>query len=47
MENITTEMSDTELTEIGRAMEREGFTDLKTFAHWAILDTAKHILSEK
>lgn len=47
MKNITTQFSDIQLTEFGRAMERSGFTDLASFICWAAQQQTAAILNEK
>lgn len=47
MINITTQLTDSELTDIGRAMERSGHTDLESFLRWALLEKKAEILASQ
>lgn len=46
MMNITTDFTEIELTDLGRAMERAGFTDFAEFARWAISEKKEEVLSK-
>lgn len=47
MINIITQLTDSELTDIGRAMERSGHSDLNSFLKWAVLEKKAEILAKK
>lgn len=44
--NITTKMNNEELTNIGRAMERSGHTNLADFIRWAVLNQTNETLKK-
>jgi hypothetical protein len=45
--HITTAISDTELTNVGRAMERKGFDNIDDFLRWLVTTQTEAILHEK
>lgn len=47
MNSILAQFKDEELTAIGRAMERGGFTDIHEFIRWAANQQTDTILAEK
>ena len=46
MTNITTHFTETELMELGRAMERAGFTDIEEFVQHATEKLTREILNK-
>lgn len=47
MNTTYSKFTEAEIIEIGRAMERYGFTDIGEFMCWAAREKAKAILAEK
>jgi hypothetical protein len=47
MQNITTTISDVDLTNLGRAMERSGHTNVQDFIKWAFMEKVTAILADK
>jgi hypothetical protein len=47
MKNLTTPLDEKQLTDIGRAMERSGHTNLEEYLRWVALSKTSELLSEK
>jgi len=45
MNNITTQLSDKELTDLGRAMERTGFSSPEEYFRWAVMNQTQQALA--
>lgn len=45
MIEITSQFTDEELTELGRAMERSGHTSAEEFFHWATMQQVRATLN--
>lgn len=46
MNNIMTQFTETELTDIGRAMERSDFENLESFIYAAVIQKKEEVLSK-
>ena len=44
MRDLTADMSDKELTDMGRAMEKQGFSDIREFLHWCAMEKTRELL---
>jgi hypothetical protein len=47
MTSITTQFTETELIELGRAMECAGFSNPEEYFHWAVTQQTNAILNEQ
>lgn len=44
MRDLTADMSDKELTDMGRAMQKKGFSDVREFLHWCAMEKTRELL---
>ena len=47
MNTITTQLTDKELTDLGRAMEKDGYTEYETYMLDIVMQRVNTVLSEK